>query len=173
MIVVERMFAVTAAPGPVLGYLTDFGNTAQWDPAVERITRRDPGPLAPGATWHQARKVLGVTAELTYTLITVAPDRLVLHGRNEGATCVDTVCVRPAGTGTEVTYRVELELHGLAKLASRILRSEFQKLGTESAARLTTALNALARDATPRATELHFPTTPRNTTPTRSREAQA
>jgi len=171
MIVVERMFAVTAAPGPVLGYLTDFGNTARWDPGVERITRREPGPLAPGASWHQARRVFGVTAELTYTLITVAPDRLVLHGRNEGATCVDTVSVRPAGTGTEVTYRVELELHGLAKLATSVLRVEFQKLGAESAVRLTAALNALA--AAPRATELHFPSTPRNTAPSRSREAQA
>lgn len=168
MIVVERTFAVTAAPGPVVGYLTDFGNTALWDPAVVRATRRDPGPLAPGASWHQARKVFGVTAELTYTLITVSPDRLVLHGRNEGATCIDTVTVRPAGAGTEVTYRVELELHGLAKLATPLLKVEFQKLGTESAARLSTALNSLTR-----ATELHFPSTPRNTAPTRSREAQA
>jgi hypothetical protein len=169
MIVVEHTFAVTAAPGPVLGYLTDFGNTARWDPAVERATRRETGPLTPGASWHQARRVFGVTAELTYTLITVAPDRLVLHGRNEGATCVDTVSVRPAGRGgTEVTYRVELELHGLAKLATPILKVEFQKRGAESAVRLTAALNALAR-----ATELRFPSTARNTAPTRSREAQA
>ncbi len=157
MIVVERTFAVTAAPEPVLDYLSDLTHTQQWDPAVERATRRDPGPIVPGAGWRQVRKVFGITVELTYTLITKAPGRLVLHGRNEGATCVDTIWLRGAGAGTAVTYRVELELHGLAKLAVPILQPEFEKQGTASAAGLTAALDQLAA---PRTTEIAFPETP-------------
>jgi carbon monoxide dehydrogenase subunit G len=144
MIVVERTFAVTAAPGAVRAFLEDFGNSPQWDPAAQRTTRTDAGPLGPGATWHHVCKIFGITAELTYTLVTAESDRLVLHGRNEGATCTDTVTIRPIEGGTEVTYRVELEMHGLAKLATPVMKIEFEKLGTESVAALGQTLNQLA-----------------------------
>jgi carbon monoxide dehydrogenase subunit G len=170
MIVVERTFAVTAAPGPVHAYLADYANTSQWDPSVRQTTRSDDGPPVPGSTWHHVGKVCGITAELVCTLITVEPQRLLFHGRNEGTARFDTVTLLPAPDGTEVTYRVELEIHGLAKLATPLLKIEFEKLATESVTRLTGALNGLAA---PRATELHFPAPALNPTPTRSREAQA
>ena len=118
MIVVERTFAVTAAPGAVLAYLQDFANAQEWDRSGVRTSRLGDGPIAPGAHWRHVRKLYGVTAELTYTLISSDPGRLVFHGRSEGATCVDTVSVRAVPGGTAVTYRVELEMHGLAKLAT-------------------------------------------------------
>jgi carbon monoxide dehydrogenase subunit G len=173
MIVVERTFAVAAAPAPVLGYLKDFANTQQWDPATQQTTRRDAGPLVPGSSWHHVCKIFGITTELTYTLITADDGRLVFHGRNEGATCTDTVLLCPADTGTEVTYRIELELHGLAKLATPVLKIEFEKLGTEGVARLTTALAELTVPTRERTAELRFPSTTLNTTPTRGQEAQA
>ncbi|HEY0002944.1 MAG TPA: SRPBCC family protein [Actinoplanes sp.] len=169
----ERTLAVAAGPAAVLGYLKDFANTPHWDPAAQQTTRNDAGPVIPGSTWHHVCKIFGVTAELTYTLITADPFGLLFHGRNEGATCTDTIALRPAGPGTEVTYRVELELHGLAKLATPVLKIEFEKLGTESVARLTTALNELVAPTPGRSAELHFPSTTLNTTPTRSQEAQA
>ncbi|WP_249997571.1 SRPBCC family protein [Actinoplanes sp. M2I2] len=171
MIVVERTLAVRVDAGVALGYLSDFGNTAVWDPAVRRTTRDDTGPIAPGARWQQTCRLLGVTTEMTYTLVEAAPGRLVFHGRNEGATCVDTVAVRPAGTGSEVTYRVELEVHGLVKLATPVLKMEFEKLGTAGATALTEALDELAPGA--RAAELRFPAAPHPTLPPRGQEAQA
>ncbi|WP_205650504.1 SRPBCC family protein [Actinoplanes solisilvae] len=150
MIVVERTLAVNVAPAPALSYLTDFGNTVRWDPAVRQATRKDSGPIGPGSRWHQVCRVLGITTELTYTLVEAGPGRLVFHGRNEGCTCVETVTVRPVEAGSEVTYRVELEMHGLAKLATPVIKVEFEKLGTAGAAALTDALNA-------RTGELHFP----------------
>jgi carbon monoxide dehydrogenase subunit G len=143
MIVVERTFTVAATPAAALGYLADFANTQEWDRAAQHTVRNDAGPLAPGANWRQVCRIFGVTAELTYTLIEVAAGRLVFHGRNEGATCTDTVTVRPAAGGAEVTYRVELEMHGLAKLATPVMKIEFEKLGNEVAARLTEVLNQL------------------------------
>jgi carbon monoxide dehydrogenase subunit G len=159
MIVVERTFTVAAAPAPVLGYLADFANTPQWDPAACSTTRRDAGPPAPGSSWHHVCKVFGVTAELTYTLVTREPGRLVFHGRNEGATCVDSVWLRACGGGTEVTFRVELEMHGLAKLATPVLKVEFEKLGAEGFARLRTVLDTLAP---PRTAEVRFEIPSRN-----------
>lgn len=143
MIVLERAFTVTAAPAVVHDYLKDFAHTQEWDPATQHARRIDAGPLAPGATWHSASRILGVTAELTWTLITAEPHRLVFGGRNEGATRTDTVLLRPLAGGTEVAYRVDLEMHGLAKLVAPAIRFEFEKIGTRGAAGLAEVLNRL------------------------------
>jgi carbon monoxide dehydrogenase subunit G len=147
MTIVSRTFAVSAAPDMVLEYLQDFGNTEEWDPATRRTTRIDTGPIGVGSSWHNASKILGVTAELTYTLATVESDKLVFLGRNEGATATGTITVRPVPGGSEVTYHVDLEMHGLAKLMTPVMKIEFEKLGTETAARLTDVLNRLTRAA--------------------------
>jgi carbon monoxide dehydrogenase subunit G len=167
MIVVERTFTVAAAPAVVLGYLSDFAHTQEWDPAAQQTVRAGSGPIRPGTSWHQICKIFGITTELIYTLAAADDRRLVFHGRNEGATCTDTIVVQPTGRGSEVTYRVEAEMHGLAKLATPVLKIEFEKLGTASVAALTTALDGLV---SPRTTELRFPAMPPIAQP---RDAQA
>ena len=147
MIVVERTFTVTAAPGAVLGYLQDFANAQEWDPSARRTSRVGAGPIAPGTRWRHVRKLYGVTAELVYTLIAAEPGRLVFHGRSEGATCTDVVLVHPVPGGTEVSYRMELEVHGLAKLATRVLRGEVERLASGSVSAVTAALDELSRPA--------------------------
>jgi carbon monoxide dehydrogenase subunit G len=144
MIVVERTFAVSAAPGVVLGYLQDFANAQEWDRSAVRTSRLGAGPIVPGTHWRHVRKLYGVTAELTYTLISSEPGRLVLHGRSEGATCLDTVLVRAVPGGTEVTYRVELEMLGLAKLAGPLLRARLEELAGAGVAVVTAALDGSA-----------------------------
>jgi carbon monoxide dehydrogenase subunit G len=138
MIVVERTFAVTAAPGVVLGYLQDFANAREWDPSVEHTSQ------VGARQWRHTRRFFGVTAELTYTLVAAEPGCLVFHGRSEGATCTDSVVVRllPGG-GSEVTYRVELEMHGLAKLATPIMKAELEKLAGDSVTAMTAALDGM------------------------------
>lgn len=148
MTVVVRTFVVSAAPAAVIGYLTDFGNTNEWDPATQRTTRtgNGNGPIVVGTTWQNVSKVLGVTTELTYCLTVAESDRIVFAGRNEGATSTDTITVRPAaGGGTEVTYHLHVEMHGLAKLAAPLMKIEFEKLGDEVVTRLTGVLNRLPR----------------------------
>jgi hypothetical protein len=144
MIVVERTFAVTAAPGVALGYLRDFANAQEWDRSGVRTSRLGAGPIVPGTRWRHVRKLYGVTAELTYTLISSNPGRLVFHGRSEGATCVETVLVRAVPGGSEVTYRAELEMHGLAKLATPLLRPELERLAGAGVAVVTAALDGSA-----------------------------
>ncbi len=146
-IVVARTFVVTAPADVVLDYLRDFGTTGQWDPATRRTTRLDAGPITIGSSWRSEAKVLGVRAELTYTLAAAADDRLVFVGRSEGATSTGTLTVRPVEDGTEVTCHLHLEMHGLAKLATPVLRARVEELGTEAAGRLTGVLNRLTSPA--------------------------
>jgi carbon monoxide dehydrogenase subunit G len=146
-IVVARTVVVTAPVDVVLEFLRDFGNAGRWDPAARRTERTDTGPIGVGSTWRHEARVLGVRAELTYTLAAAEGGRLVFVGRNESATSTGTVTARPVEGGTEVTYHVDLEMHGLAKLATPLLRAEAEKLGDETAGRLTEVLNRLASAA--------------------------
>jgi carbon monoxide dehydrogenase subunit G len=146
-ILVARTVVVTAPVDVVLEYLRDFGNAERWDPSARRTTRTDAGPIGVGSTWCHEARVLGVRTELTYTLAAADAARLVFVGRNESATSTGTVTARPADGGTEVTYHVELEMHGLAKLATPVLRAEAEKLGDATAGRLTEVLNRLASAA--------------------------
>jgi len=142
MITISRTFTVAAGVEAVLAHLMDFGNAN-----TRQTVRADNGPLAVGASWHNTSKVLGVTSELTYTLQVVERDRLVFVGRSEGATATDTITVRPVAGGSEVTYHVDIEMHGLAKLATPVMRAELERLGDETSAGLTDALNRLTSAA--------------------------
>jgi len=144
MITINRTFKVTAPTGAVLEYLRDFGHTEQWDPGTQQTTRNDTGPIAVGSSWHNVSKVMGITTELTYTLEGEDAEKLVFVGRNEGATSTDTITVRPDRGGSEVTYHLVLEMHGVAKLATPVMKFEFERLGTETAARLTELLGNLS-----------------------------
>jgi hypothetical protein len=150
MIVVERTFAIASPAGAVLAYFRDFANAQRWDPSAEHTSRIGAGPVAIGARWRHVRKLFGVTAELTYTLLTAEPDRLIFHGRSEGATSTDTILIRPAPCGgADVTYRLELEMHGLAKLTTPIMKAELEKLAAESVSAVTAALSGETAETRP------------------------
>jgi len=145
MTAVVRAFVVTAAPDAVVGYLKDFGHTNEWDPSTRTTRRLGSGPIVVGTTWHNESRVLGVTTELTYSLVVAESDKIVFIGRNDSATSTDTITVRPVEGGTEVTYHVDLEMHGVAKLAAPVMKIELEKLGNEVTTRLTELLNSLPR----------------------------
>jgi len=140
---VERTFTVTAPAADVLEYLSDFANTEQWDPATQRTVRLNDGPVAPGATWRNTSKVFGRTSDLTYTMRSRTSDTLVFVGENKTLTTIDTIAVRPSGTGTEITYHVDLDLHGAAKLAAPVMKLEFEKLAHDTQKKLIEVLNRL------------------------------
>jgi carbon monoxide dehydrogenase subunit G len=143
MTTVTRTFTVVPAQSAVIDYLKDFGNAEQWDPGTVSCTRTDSGPLAVGATWHNVSKIVGVKAELTYTLEKLTADTIVLVGKNDRATSTDTITVRPSGDGCEITYQAHLEMHGAAKLIGPAMKLIFEKLGNDTQRRLTEVLNAL------------------------------
>ncbi|MEV6493213.1 SRPBCC family protein [Actinoplanes sp. NPDC051633] len=146
-IVVERHFGVSAPAESVLEYLRDFGHTMEWDPATRRTVRVDQGPIQVGSSWHNESRVLGVTTELTYTLCADEGGRLVFIGRSEGASATATMTVQPMGLGCAVTYHLDLERHGVVKLATPVMKIEYEKLGTVTAQRLAEVLGRRSAQA--------------------------
>lgn len=145
MTTVSRTFTANAAPGVVVSYLADFGHAEQWDPGTERCIRKDSGPVRIGSSWLNTSKIAGISTELTYTLEELADDRIVLVGRNDTATSIETIEVTPSGAGSSITYTNDLEFNGVAKLAAPLGKVVFEKLGNDTEKQLTDVLNGLAR----------------------------
>ena len=143
MIDVERTFQVRPPVPVVVDYLKDFARAEEWDPGTKSCTRTDAGPVQVGSSWHNVSEFKGKDTELEYRLTEFADGRLVFVGENKTATSTDTISVRPAGSGSEITYHAQIEFNGLAKLATPFLKSEFDELGDRTVQQMTTVINDL------------------------------
>ncbi|MTD14744.1 polyketide cyclase [Nakamurella sp. YIM 132087] len=132
MVHVVRTTTVARPADDVIAYLSDFAHTVEWDPGTVRCERIGAGSIAVGAQWHNVSKVLGRETELTYTLKTMDAGHLVFVGTNKTATSTDDITVRPAGSGSEITYDATIEFNGLAKLAGPLMKIVFERLGNET-----------------------------------------
>ncbi len=138
---VQRTFTVTPSPAEVIDYLKDFANAAEWDPGTQSCTQNGSGPVEVGTTWHNVSKVAGLTTELEYELTELTGQGLVFVGRNKGATSTDTISVLPSGGGSEITYRADLDMHGIAALAAPAMKLVFERLADETEEQLRAVLN--------------------------------
>ncbi|RZT84601.1 polyketide cyclase/dehydrase/lipid transport protein [Pseudonocardia sediminis] len=141
MIAVERSFAVATQLPTVVGYLTDWGNSREWDPGTVTCTKISDGPVGLGTEWRNALRLLHRTVIVDFRLEHLDDDRLVFSGRNRGATSTDTITCTPRdGGGTSIHYDSVVHLHRLARLASPLLRREFERIGDELIGQMTAAL---------------------------------
>lgn len=149
MTVTTRTFTVTPKPAEVLEYLADFGNAEEWDPGTVSCTREDSGPVDIGSSWKNVSKFVGREVELTYMLKERTDSRVVFVGTNDSATSTDTIEVVPNGAGSRITYTADLEMHGVAKLATPIVKVMFEKLGNETEDQMSDVLNGLGTRRNP------------------------
>ena len=140
---VSRTFSVSPPPHRVIAYLKDFANAVEWDPGTQQCTRNDNGPIREGSSWHNVSKIMGVTADLTYTLETLTDSNLVFIGKNKSSTSTEKIYVDATDTGSVITYRNELEMRGPIALLNPVLKLYFEKLANDTEKQLTSVLNRL------------------------------
>jgi carbon monoxide dehydrogenase subunit G len=138
-----RTMTVAAPTDLVVDYLKDFANSEEWDPATQRCTRNDAGPIKAGSSWQNVSKVFGLTTELTYTLEEMSERTIVFVGTNDRSIAYDTINVDAAGGGSVVTYRAELTMRGAAKLLTPVMNVVFEKLASDTEKQLSKVLNGL------------------------------
>lgn len=144
MINVERTFVVNRPVDVVVNYLKDFANAEQWDPGTKSCKQVTPGPVVVGTTWHNVSVVKGKETELSYRLDKLDGGHIVFVGENKTATSTDDMTVTPAAGGSSsIHYHAQIEFHGIAKLATPFMRSEFEGLGDKTAEQITAAIHAL------------------------------
>ncbi len=140
----QRTVLTPAEPEEVFGYLSDFTNTTEWDPGTVR-TDRVVGDGGVGTTYRNVSRFLGRETELTYTVEEhVPPTTVALRGENATVVAHDRMELRPAGTGTEVTYTATFEFRGVARFLAPLLRPALTRLGNDAERGLADALGRLA-----------------------------
>jgi len=141
MITVVRTIPVARPLGAVFAYLADFTNSVEWDPATVSCTRVDSGPLLVGARFHYVGRFRGRENAVEYTLEQFEPERRLLFvGRNRSVTATDDLTFTDEDGATTVHYTARLQFHGLARLATPLLTSTFERMGDDVAAKLPEAL---------------------------------
>jgi carbon monoxide dehydrogenase subunit G len=144
---VQRAVLVQPPVDRVYAYLSDFTNAEEWDAGTVSCSMLQ-GDGGVGTTYANTSKFMGFETELTYELMELEPDRLVvLRGENSTVTSTDHMLVQPAEGGTEVLYTAEFEFKGLARLLEPVLRVPLEKLADNAENSLASALNRL--DSTP------------------------
>ncbi len=140
----QRTVVTQASPQQVFDYLSDFTTTIEWDPGTV-TTELTGGDGGVGTTYRNVSTFLGRQSTLTYTVTEhQAPTLFALRGENATVVARDTMEIRAAGAGTEVTYTADFAFQGVAKLVAPLLRPALKRLGDHAEAGLGDALGRLA-----------------------------
>jgi uncharacterized protein YndB with AHSA1/START domain len=143
VITIERTVRTDRPVEQVFRYLSDFTTTTEWDPGTVRTVRME-GDGGVGTTYQNTSRFGGRETELTYRVRELVPnERIVLVGENSTVRATDTMTFRTVPSGTEVTYRAEFRLKGIAALATPLLKGRFAALGDEAERGLRDALDRL------------------------------
>jgi carbon monoxide dehydrogenase subunit G len=143
VITIQRAVIASAPAEVVFAYLSDFTNAAEWDAGTVSCVLLT-GDGAVGSTYANTSKFMGMSTELTYELVELEADRLiVLRGENRTVTSTDHILIQSVERGTEVLYTAEYEFKGVAKLLQVVLRAPLEKLADNAKVSLASALSRL------------------------------
>lgn len=138
---ISRTFTTTASPEAAYAYLADFRNAEAWDPGTKSCERIG-GDGEVGTTYRNVSSFLGREVEVTYRTAELAPHtRVHLRGTNEQFEGHDVFEIRAAGSGSEVTYRVDMSFSGLARLAAPVVQAYLPVLASKTVAQLRSCLD--------------------------------
>ena len=139
----ERTVTVAKPLELVWEFLTDFTTTEHWDPptvSTDRVT----GDGGPGTVYRNVSKILGREVEIQYTVLDKEPMSLFrLNGETSSMQMVDTMTFEQTAEGTRVTYHVDFDPQGAAKLAEPLMPLGLKKLGDDAAGRMHEVLERL------------------------------
>ena len=131
-------------------YMSDLRNFAEWDPGVSKVEQVVGEGGGPDTEFDVTVK--GFTGPLTLRYVTIEHDpdsRALVRAESSMLTSVDLILVRPADTGSVVTYDAELTLNGVLKLADPLLGLAFGRIGDRAASGLVAALDGELVDDAP------------------------
>ena len=129
----RREIEVASPADVTFAYLSDFANTAEWDPGIAEARRQTPAPTAVGSRFEVIALFRGRRQRFEYVVTELAEgSRIALRGEGNKAHSVDVISVATGGRGTRVTYEANLRLKGVYRVAEPFLRSTFRRMGDDA-----------------------------------------
>ncbi|MCB5280425.1 SRPBCC family protein [Arthrobacter sp. AL08] len=130
--------------GKAFAYLSAFEHTPEWDPGTPVAKKLSDGPVAVGHRYHAEAEFRGKRQTLIYEVVELAGTLIKLRGENKTVISVDTIDVKPSGSGSEVRYTAEFRLKGWLKVAEPFMKPAFQSLADPAMAGMKKALDSQA-----------------------------
>ena len=139
---IEETITVATPVEEAFTYVADFANVAQWDPGVASSARRDAGPVGLGSVFD-VEVVFGRSrVPMVYEITEFdRPNRVVLVGRGEKLTAVDTVEFTTTRGGTEIRYEANLEFSNFVRFLEPFMGRVFDNVGRKAMAGLQDRLS--------------------------------
>ena len=123
-------------------YMSDFSNSATWDPGVASAQKISTGEVGLGTKFQVVANFNGRQLPLTYEVTTFEPPhRLVLRAETPMVRSIDEVTFAATADGTDVTYDAELRTLGWFRLSAPIVALLFKGVGDRARAGLRRELN--------------------------------
>ena len=128
-----REIEVPTTPGETFAYLSDFTNTAEWDPGIAEARRLTPEPTAIGSRFEVIAVFRGNRQRFEY-VVTELEDgsRIALHGEGEKAMSDDVMTISPSDGGTRIAYEADIRLKGVARIAEPFMARMFKRMGDDA-----------------------------------------
>ena len=118
---------VPGDPKDVFDYLSDFSNTAEWDPTVAEAERLDGGKVGLASRFRVVVSFFGTKSEFNYRLTAFErPHRFRLEGGNGLVVSEDDIAITPVAGGVRVTYDASLHLPFYLRPLDPLLQTAFQ-----------------------------------------------
>lgn len=133
-------------PVDAFAYMADLRNFAEWDPGVREASQVEGDGPGPDAVYDVTVDAPGSGLTLRYRTIEFdAPRSIRVRATSRTFTSEDTVTVEPAGSGSLVTYRAELDLNGPLRVFDLLLRPIFGRIAGRANDGLLRALDGIQR----------------------------
>ena len=127
----------------VFAYLSDFSNTAEWDPGIAAAEKTTPGEIRPTTEFRVVARVMGREAPFTYRVVEYdAPRSIALIGESSMIVSRDRMKVEQTDAGARLTYEADLTLKGILRLADPLLAIGFKRVGDRALGGLKRTLSA-------------------------------
>lgn len=122
-------------------YMADFRNAAEWDPSVVSATALDAGPVREGSAFELRIRSGRRTTPYRYVVTTLEPRLIRLRASTASIDSVDTITVRDAGSGSEITYDAALAVKGAMWMLTPLVARTFRRLGDAASAQLRVVMS--------------------------------
>jgi hypothetical protein len=150
MITTEQQFDVPASPDATFRFVAAgfFENQPKW--ALTQLTRDGTGPVGAGVSGQEIRKVpVGKAVSRLKVTAFETPARFTYTTDSNLALGTVTYRFEPAGAGTRVTHRVELQPQGIGRLLSFMMSRSLEGAAEADMGRLKELLGNLPASGGP------------------------
>jgi acetyl-CoA C-acetyltransferase len=112
---VTKSVDVAHAPDAAFALATDPSRFAEWLTIHDSWPQGEPGAPEQGKQFVQKLKIMGMPADVSWTVQELTDSRLVMIGAGPmGATLSTTITTAPADTGATISYEAEFSGGGIA-----------------------------------------------------------